>query len=66
MAVVDEKLICRLCVEVKEFCVDSLARVDNSLSKNIGLWLPIKVSIIQHCYLHSCYEAWVSKLIKKF
>jgi len=64
MAVFVEKSICRLYVEVKEFCVDSLARMElqQLIEKKIGLCLPIFVSIIQHCCLHLCYEAWVSKL----
>jgi len=28
MAVVDEKLICRLCVEIKEFCANGLASME--------------------------------------
>jgi len=52
MAVVDDELICRLCVEVKEFCVDSLARVElqQLIEKKIRLCLLIIVSIIQHLF----------------
>lgn len=41
MAVVDEKLICRLCAEVKEFCVDIFGEdgVKTACRKKIGLYL---------------------------
>jgi hypothetical protein len=62
MAVVDVKVICRLCAKEKEFCVDVFGEdgVKNNLSKKIRLCLPIWVSVIGCVHVTRCgYQNYV-------